>query len=65
MDILQIRNLSDDQLYSQLDTSFRELMNLRFRASTRQLGNPGELGRARKVIARIKTVMRQRGLREK
>jgi ribosomal protein L29 len=65
VDILQIRNLSDDQLYSQLDTSFRELMNLRFRASTRQLDNPKELGRARKVIARVKTVMRQRGLREK
>ena len=64
MDIVEIRNLTDEQLHSELDSSFRELMNLRFRLSTRQLNSPRELAKVRKTIARVKTVMRQRGMRE-
>ncbi|MBI4282227.1 MAG: 50S ribosomal protein L29 [Chloroflexi bacterium] len=65
MDILEVRNLTDEQLASELDSTHRELMNVRFRLSTRQLNNPQELRKARKTIARIKTVMRQRGIRER
>ena len=64
MDINEIRNLSDEQLSSELDSSFRELMNLRFRLSTRQIDSPEELRKVKKTIARVKTVMRQRGMRE-
>ena len=64
MIIGEVRNLRDGQLYSELESSLRELMNLRFRLSTRQLSNPRELRKARKTIARIKTVMRERGLGE-
>jgi large subunit ribosomal protein L29 len=64
MDIVGIRNLTDEQLHSELDSSYRELMNLRFRLSTRQLNSPRELTKVRKTIARVKTVMRQRGMRE-
>ena len=64
MDIIEIRNLSDEQLSSELDSSFRELMNLRFRLSTRQIDSPEELRKVKKTIARVKTVMRQRGMRE-
>ena len=65
MDIIEIRNLSDEQLSSELDSSFRELMNLRFRLSTRQIDSPEELRKVKKTIARVKTVMRQRGMRER
>ena len=65
MDILAIRALSDEELSSELNDTYRELMNVRFRLSTRQLGNTNELGRVRKTIARMKTVMRQRGIVEK
>ncbi len=65
MDIIEIRNLSDEQLSSELDSSYRELMNLRFRLSTRQMDNPNELRKVKKTIARVKTVMRQRGMRER
>ena len=65
MDIIEIRNLSDQQLTSELDSSYRELMNLRFRLSTRQLDSPEELRKVKKTIARVKTVMRQRGIRER
>ena len=65
MDIIEIRNLTDEQLGSELDSSFRELMNLRFRLSTRQIDSPKELKNVKKSIARVKTVMRQRGMRER
>ncbi|CAI8054653.1 50S ribosomal protein L16 [Geodia barretti] len=52
-------------LGSELDSSYRELMNLRFRLSTRQIDSPKELKNVKKTIARVKTVMRQRGMRER
>ena len=64
MNIVAIHSLTDEQLHSELQSSIRELMNLRFRWSTRQLNNPRELREVRKTIARLKTVMRQRGVRE-
>ena len=60
-----IRTMTDDQIQSELDNSFREMMNIRFRLSTRQINNPQELRNVKKTIARIKTVMRQRGLNGK
>ena len=65
MDILEIRALTNEQLLSELNSTFRELMNVRFRLSTRQLNNPQELRKVRKTIARVKTVMRQRGMVER
>ncbi len=65
MDILEIRALTDEQLVSELDSTYRELMNVRFRLSTRQLNNPQELRNVRKTIARVKTVMRQRRIVER
>ena len=65
MDILEIRALTNEQLLSELNSTFRELMNVRFRLSTRQLDNPQELRKVRKTIARVKTVMRQRGMVER
>ena len=62
MDILAMRNLTDQQLRTELDNSMREMMNVRFRLSTRQMDNPQELRKARKTIARIKTVMSERGM---
>lgn len=62
MDIAEIRNLSDEQMKSALDSSTRELMNIRFRISTRQMDNPQELRKAKKTIARLKTEMGMRGM---
>ncbi len=65
MDILAIRALTDEQLSSELNSTYRELMNVRFRLSTRQLNNTNELRKVRKTIARMRTIMRQRGIVEK
>jgi large subunit ribosomal protein L29 len=58
----EIRALGKEELAKQLDEAHQELFNLRFRLETKQLVNHRELSRARKNIARIKTVIREREL---
>ena len=58
----EIRVLSSEELKKQLDDSYRELFNLRFRLATRQLTNYNEIRNVRKRIARIKTILREREL---
>ena len=62
MRIQEIRALSSEELKNQLDESYRELLNLRFRLATRQLVNQHEIRNVRKRVARIKTIMREREL---
>jgi large subunit ribosomal protein L29 len=62
MQIHDIRTLSDEQLTEELDKAERELMNLRFRAATNQLPNTNLPRSARRSIARLKTVIRERQL---
>jgi large subunit ribosomal protein L29 len=58
----RIRSMNSKELAKQLGDAHQELFNLRFRHATRQLANYSELRKARKNIARIKTVMREREL---
>jgi large subunit ribosomal protein L29 len=60
----EIRKLTDDELAKQLEEAHRELFNLRFRAAANQLTNYNEVRKAKKNIARIKTVIRERELSE-
>ena len=60
MRINEVRELNDVELHRELDDQQRGLMNLRFRKATMQLTNTNELATARKTIARIKTVIRER-----
>jgi len=60
--IEEIRALSDEELTKQLEAAHRELFDLRFRLATKQLVNHREIPRAKKKIARFKTVMREREL---
>lgn len=62
MEIDDLRTLIDDDLDQELNETHRELMNLRFRASTMQLSNVHQIRKSRKRIARINTVMREREL---
>ena len=62
MEIDELRDLNDEQLRKELDESQREIMNLRFRASTMQLTNVHQVRNSRKRIARIKTIIREREL---
>jgi large subunit ribosomal protein L29 len=58
----EIRALADTELSKRLEEAHRELFNLRFRASTRQLANHREIPRVKKIIARLETVLREREL---
>ena len=62
MEIDDIRAMTDLELRDELDSTQRELMNLRFRVATMQLANTSEIRAARKRIARVNTVLREREL---
>lgn len=62
MPIDDIRAMSAEDLATELYDTRRELMNLRFRSATMQLSNVNEIGRTKKRVAQILTVMREREL---
>ena len=62
MEIDDLRSLSDEDLATEKYETHRELMNLRFRAATMQLANVNEIKKAKRRIARINTVAREREL---
>lgn len=61
MDIEQIRAMKTDELYQELAAKRRHLFDLRSQAVTEKLEDPTQLGKTRKQIARVLTVLRQRG----
>ncbi len=57
-----LRGLSDQDLAEELENTQRALMNLRFRSATMQLSDVHAIRKARRRIARINTIMREREL---
>ena len=62
MKVSEVRAMSSEELTKQLQTANRELFDLRLKASTKQLVNHREIPRARKTIALIQTVIREKEL---
>ncbi|NMB28796.1 MAG: 50S ribosomal protein L29 [Clostridiaceae bacterium] len=60
----ELREKNQAELENELRELKAELFKLRFQHVTNQLGNPMELKRVKRDIARVKTVMRQRELGE-
>jgi large subunit ribosomal protein L29 len=58
----EYRGMSDEQLSLTLRDVEKNLFQLRFQSATDRLETPSELRKARRDIARIKTVQRQREL---
>jgi len=58
----ELRALGDAELKKKLDEAYKEYFTLRFQAATRQLKNHREPPRARKDIALLKTIIREREL---
>ena len=58
----EIRALSSEDLVKQLEASRKELFELRFRLTTRQLVNHRDVRRVKKEIARLQTIIREREL---
>lgn len=55
----ELRDLSVDELREKEKDLHQELFNLRFQKATGQLGNTAALGKAKRDLARVKTVLRQ------
>ncbi len=62
MAVDDLRGMGDQELVDELYDTRRELMNLRFRATTMQLSDVNQIKRTKKRVAQILTVMRQREL---
>ena len=61
MKIDEIRHLKTPELHAELDRLRRHLFDLRSQAVTEKLGDPTQLGKTKREIARVFTVLRERG----
>jgi large subunit ribosomal protein L29 len=60
MKAAELREMSDEQLELTLKETATAYFRLRIQAQTERLDAPSELRRHRRLIARIKTIQRQR-----
>jgi large subunit ribosomal protein L29 len=60
MKAADLQDLTNEELQVKLKEVSEELFNLNFQHSRQQLDNTARLGQARKDLARVKTVMRQK-----
>ena len=62
MKISEIRKLSNEEITKEIETAKEELFNLRFSQATGNLEKPSRINELRKLVARMKTVLREREL---
>jgi len=60
MKVSEVRQLSDEELHTELQRVRRHLFDVRSQAVTEKLEDPTMLTKAKRDIARILTVMRER-----
>jgi large subunit ribosomal protein L29 len=58
----EYRAMSDEHLDLTLKEIVKNLFHLRFQSATERLETPSEIRKARKEVARIKTIQRERQL---
>ena len=61
MEITDLRELKTDELHAELERLRRHLFDLRSQAVTEKLGDSSQLTKTKRDIARVLTIMRQRG----
>lgn len=59
---IEFRAMSEEQLALALKDTIKNLFHLRVQSSTERLETPSEIKRARREVARIKTIQHQRRL---
>ena len=60
MKAVELRGMSDEQLSLTLKDTEKHMFQLRFQSATDRLETPSEIRKARKEIARIRTIQRSR-----
>lgn len=58
----EIRELKDEEILSKIEEAKEELFNLRFQQATGSLEKPSRINELRKLVARMKTILREREL---
>ena len=58
----EIREMSDEHLKLTLNETIKHLFQLRFQSATERLETPSEIRKAKRDVARIKTIQREREL---
>ena len=58
----EIRELSNEEILSKIEEANEELFNLRFQQATGSLEKPSRINELRKLVARMKTILREREL---
>ena len=59
----ELREMSDEQLGLALKEAAEKLFHLRIKAQTERLDTPTELQKNRRLMARVKTILRERELK--
>ena len=62
MKVNEIRQLSTEEINDKLVETKQELFNLRFQQATGSLEKPSRINELRKLVARMKTILREREL---
>ena len=60
MKVKEIRELTTDKIVAKIKEDKEELFNLRFQQATGNLEKPSRIKELRKLVARMKTIMRER-----
>ena len=58
----ELRAMSDEQLKLTLKDTIKNLFHLRIQSATKRLETPSEIMKARRDVARIKTILHERKL---
>lgn len=56
----EIRTMSSEEILKKIEESNEELFNLRFSQATGNLEKPSRIRELRKLVARMKTILRER-----
>jgi large subunit ribosomal protein L29 len=62
MKAAEVHDMKDDELVAKLVDAKQEAFNLRFRHATGELENTARLGVAKRDIAKLLTIARERGI---
>ena len=54
----EIKKLTKDQIFKNIDKLKKDLFNLRFQKINSQVTNPAKIGETKKTIARLKTALK-------
>lgn len=61
----ELREMSDEQLEATATEAAHTLFRLRFQSQSERLNTPSEMRKNRRLIARIKTIQRERTVTQK